>query len=169
MKSRRERWEPPLLSKETLKKPPFYSSPVNKGTKVQIFHQAQHSDVTGQILTPPRGARGRTTTSKTCPPLKDMKQQPKVGVTELKEKERDESSEKTRPVLALASDPRVCHPDNLSDEERAALLNEALKARALVVTMLYQDGTTQLDAEQVNQESSIKFKRRFPVSQEIYF
>ncbi|XP_062849422.1 DNA polymerase nu [Trichomycterus rosablanca] len=172
-------WEPTKLSKETSKIPrsletftkqtastpklssPSYSSSVNQGTKVQIFHQTQHNKATRQFLTPLKSAQAQ---GPTATKSKDKKHEPKVGVslsdhdnaaTEVKEqthqkedKGSSKSPEKTKLTLALTSDPRVCDASHLSEEERVCVLEEALKARALVVTMLYQDGTTQLDAEQ---------------------
>lgn len=51
--------------------------------------------------------------------------------------------------FSLTSDPRVCDTGRLSQEERERVCEEAERARALVVTMVYQDGTIQLDPEQV--------------------
>lgn len=65
------------------------------------------------------------------------------------DKPGDKTSETTKRTLALISDPRVCDTSRLSQEERVCVLEEAVRARALVVTMVYQDGTTQLDPEQV--------------------
>ncbi|XP_056628492.1 DNA polymerase nu-like isoform X2 [Triplophysa dalaica] len=50
--------------------------------------------------------------------------------------------------FSLTSDPRVCDTGRLSEEERGRVCEEAGRARALVVTMVYQDGTIQLDPEQ---------------------
>lgn len=52
-------------------------------------------------------------------------------------------------TTAITSDPRVRDARKLSQEERVRVLEEAGQARALVLTMVYQDGTTQLDPEQV--------------------
>lgn len=56
---------------------------------------------------------------------------------------------KSKPSLALTSDPRVCDVGRLSEREREDLLKEAGMARALVLTLVLQDGSTQLDTEQV--------------------
>uniref|UniRef100_A0A3B4ECC7 DNA-directed DNA polymerase family A palm domain-containing protein n=1 Tax=Pygocentrus nattereri TaxID=42514 RepID=A0A3B4ECC7_PYGNA len=63
-------------------------------------------------------------------------------------KERYAISASSRLTLALPSDARVCDTSRLSQEERVCVLEEASRARALVVSMVYQDGTTQLDPEQ---------------------
>ncbi|KAL0970169.1 hypothetical protein UPYG_G00238310 [Umbra pygmaea] len=48
----------------------------------------------------------------------------------------------------MTSDPRVKDAGRLSVEERVVVLEEARQASALVLTMVYQDGTTQMDPEQ---------------------
>lgn len=55
-------------------------------------------------------------------------------------------------AFSLISDPRVCDAGCVSQEERECILEETGKAKALVVTMVYQDGTTQLDPEQVSMQ-----------------
>lgn len=52
-------------------------------------------------------------------------------------------------TTVMTSDPRVKDAGRISQEERGRILEEASEARALVLTMVYQDGTTQLDPEQV--------------------
>uniref|UniRef100_A0A3P8ZGS3 DNA-directed DNA polymerase n=1 Tax=Esox lucius TaxID=8010 RepID=A0A3P8ZGS3_ESOLU len=51
-------------------------------------------------------------------------------------------------TTAITSDPRVRDAGKLSIEERGRALEEAGEAGALVLTMVYQDGTTQMDPEQ---------------------
>ncbi|XP_067117220.1 DNA polymerase nu [Osmerus mordax] len=51
-------------------------------------------------------------------------------------------------TAALTCDPRVKDAGKLGPEERGRVLEEARRARALVLTMVFQDGTTQLDPEQ---------------------
>ncbi|KAF0029208.1 hypothetical protein F2P81_018313 [Scophthalmus maximus] len=48
----------------------------------------------------------------------------------------------------LTSDPRVQAYGKLNTEEKIWMLEKARRAKALVLTMVYQDGTTQLDPEQ---------------------
>ncbi|XP_055792997.1 DNA polymerase nu [Salvelinus fontinalis] len=55
---------------------------------------------------------------------------------------------KTCLTTAMISDPRVRDAGKLSPEERGRVLEEAGQASALVLTMVYQDGTTQMDPEQ---------------------
>ncbi|KAK2899887.1 hypothetical protein Q8A73_013016 [Channa argus] len=48
----------------------------------------------------------------------------------------------------LVSDPRIKDSGKLKPDEKMQLLEEARQTKALVLTMVYQDGTTQLDQEQ---------------------
>ncbi|XDV18567.1 hypothetical protein PO909_024228 [Leuciscus waleckii] len=65
--------------------------------------------------------------------------------TDIKE---DGTTATSRGAFSLISDPRVCDTGRLSQEDRECMLEEVGKAKALVVTMVYQDGTIQLDPEQ---------------------
>nr|XP_020480267.1 DNA polymerase nu isoform X2 [Monopterus albus] len=51
-------------------------------------------------------------------------------------------------TATLTSDPRVKDSGTLNPDERMQMLKEAMQAKALVLTMVYQDGSTQLDPEQ---------------------
>lgn len=66
--------------------------------------------------------------------------------TDIKE---DGTTATSRGAFSLISDPRVCDTGRLSQEDRECMLEEVGKAKALVFTMVYQDGTIQLDPEQV--------------------
>ncbi|XP_073691896.1 DNA polymerase nu [Garra rufa] len=91
-------------------------------------------------------------------PQKDLKSQgcnksnrskPQSCETPLEtEKKEDGTTATARGAFSLTSDPRVCDTGRLSQEERECLFEEAGKAKAFVVTMVYQDGTIQLDPEQ---------------------
>ncbi|XP_071315801.1 uncharacterized protein [Trachinotus anak] len=48
----------------------------------------------------------------------------------------------------LTSDPRVKDSGKLNAEEKVQMLEKAGRAKTLVLTLVYQDGTTQLDPEQ---------------------
>lgn len=65
------------------------------------------------------------------------------------DRKEDGNSTISRGAFSLISDPRVCDTGRLSQEDREFMLEEVGKAKALVVTMVYQDGTIQLDPEQV--------------------
>ncbi|KAI2662786.1 DNA polymerase nu [Labeo rohita] len=80
------------------------------------------------------------------PSLSDSKQSYEIPAeTDRKE---DGTAATTRAAFSLTSDPRVCDTGCLSQEERKCLLEEAGKVKAFVVTMVFQDGTIQLDPEQ---------------------
>ncbi|XP_036966989.1 uncharacterized protein LOC119026649 isoform X5 [Acanthopagrus latus] len=51
-------------------------------------------------------------------------------------------------TAALTSDPRVTDCGKLNPEEKMLMLEKAGHAKALVLTLVYRDGTTQLDSEQ---------------------
>ncbi|XP_070849889.1 DNA polymerase nu [Chaetodon trifascialis] len=51
-------------------------------------------------------------------------------------------------TATLTSDPRVKDSGKLNPEEKMHMLERAEKAEVLVLTLVYQDGTTQLDPEQ---------------------
>ncbi|CAJ1086006.1 DNA polymerase nu [Xyrichtys novacula] len=51
-------------------------------------------------------------------------------------------------TASLTSDPRVKDSGRMNSEEKMQVLMEAGKAKALLLTLVYQDGTTQLDPEQ---------------------
>ncbi|XP_073330734.1 DNA polymerase nu [Pagrus major] len=51
-------------------------------------------------------------------------------------------------TAALTSDPRVRDCGKLNPEEKMVMLKKAGEAKALVLTLVYRDGTTQLDADQ---------------------
>lgn len=54
----------------------------------------------------------------------------------------------------LMSDPRVKDFGKLNPEEKIEILELARKARVLVLTLVYRDGTTQLDPEQVSRAAT---------------
>uniref|UniRef100_A0A3Q3MQU0 Polymerase (DNA directed) nu n=1 Tax=Mastacembelus armatus TaxID=205130 RepID=A0A3Q3MQU0_9TELE len=51
-------------------------------------------------------------------------------------------------TATLTSDPRIKDSGKLNQDEKMQMLEEAGQAKTLVLTMVYQDGTTQLDPEQ---------------------
>ncbi|KAM7366368.1 hypothetical protein PAMP_015814 [Pampus punctatissimus] len=58
-------------------------------------------------------------------------------------------------TAALTSDPRVKDSGKLSPDEKMQILEKAEQVEALVLTMVYRDGTTQLDPEQVLSRSQL--------------
>ncbi|XP_058841568.1 uncharacterized protein LOC117409093 [Acipenser ruthenus] len=53
-----------------------------------------------------------------------------------------------KPLLTVGSDAQICDAANLNAGERSRVLEEAAQAAAIVLTMVYQDGTSQLSTEQ---------------------
>ncbi|XP_041125306.1 uncharacterized protein LOC121326177 [Polyodon spathula] len=53
-----------------------------------------------------------------------------------------------KPLLTVGSDAQICDVANLNAEERSRVLEEVAEAAAIVLTMVYQDGTSQLSTEQ---------------------
>ncbi|KAL7880522.1 hypothetical protein SRHO_G00027760 [Serrasalmus rhombeus] len=157
---------------------PAFSSPLQQssiptGTKVKLLHQTQQSKST-ELLHPHKGALALNERPEQNSTLqkKQKKQDTKTTnhsyISEFPKQKRSASeidnqihpehpegvkeryaiSASSRLTLALPSDTRVCDASRLSQEERVCVLEEASRARALVVSMVYQDGTTQLDPEQ---------------------
>lgn len=165
------KWEPPHV---TLPQEPCsnHTSSISGDIKVQLIHQAQQSKGTRRFQNPLKSALnpGKIPVQTNNPLREHKKQDSKVEIISntpkaapqgrsasvMKEqihletdRDGDKTSETTKRTLTLTSDPRVCDASRLSQEERMCVLKEAERARALVVTMVYQDGTTQLDPEQV--------------------
>ncbi|KAL7875743.1 hypothetical protein AOLI_G00107060 [Acnodon oligacanthus] len=154
---------------------PVFSSPLQQssmptGSKVQLLHQTQQSKST-ELMNPHKSLNEQPEQNSTQQ-RKQKKQDTKTtnhsylsespkqkrSASEIDNqihpvhpegvKERYAISASSRLTLALPSDARVCDASRLSQEERVCVLEEASRARALVVSMVYQDGTTQLDPEQ---------------------
>lgn len=53
-------------------------------------------------------------------------------------------------TATMASDPRVKDCGKMNPDEKMEMLEKAQKAKLLVLTAVYRDGTTQLDPEQVS-------------------
>jgi len=53
-------------------------------------------------------------------------------------------------TATLTSDPRVKDSWKMNPDEKMQMLERAGKTKALVLTLVYRDGTTQLDPEQVS-------------------
>lgn len=58
-------------------------------------------------------------------------------------------------TATLTSDPRVKDSGKLDPDEKMKILEKAGKAMVLVLTLVYQDGTTQLDPEQVSRAGGL--------------
>lgn len=168
------KWEPRQSSQGTpeIESCSNRNSSVSGDAKVQLIHQAQQSRGRSQFLHPLKSIQNQEEMPvQTMTPLRECTKHesnveiipdiPKAArqrrsASEVNEqihpdrdRDGDKTKETTKCTLALTSDPRVCDASRLSQEERMCVLEEAASARVLVVTMVYQDGTTQLDPEQV--------------------
>lgn len=172
------KWKPSLSSpgphQITLSQEPCsnQTSSISGEAKMQLIHQAQQSEGTRQLLHTSKTPQNQDNmpVQTTTPSSKHKKQefnveiipdipeatQPRHSPSKVNDqiypesgRDRDNTSEKAKLTLALISDPRVCDASRLSQDERMCVMEEAVKARALVATMVFQDGTTQLDPEQV--------------------
>ncbi|XP_072544151.1 DNA polymerase nu [Salminus brasiliensis] len=140
-------------------------------TRVPLFHQSQQSKATKQLQNRLKAVQYLKERPMQTPTTQNeqMKQEPSAekssDISKLTRQKHtasmmnssvpsegnengDVTSASSKLTLALTSDSRVCDASHLSQEEKICVLEEAGRARALVVTMVYQDGKTQLDSQQ---------------------
>uniref|UniRef100_A0A8C9ZH83 Polymerase (DNA directed) nu n=1 Tax=Sander lucioperca TaxID=283035 RepID=A0A8C9ZH83_SANLU len=113
-------------------KPQTEVSPLHKTGKLLGVHkdtygpkqtrQIRQSIVEGRCPESARNTSKQTPSSVTCKPLKRAK--------------------------SLTSDPRVKDSGKMNPDEKMQMLEKVGKTKALVLTLVYRDGTTQLDLEQ---------------------
>ncbi|KAF7664462.1 hypothetical protein LDENG_00175690 [Lucifuga dentata] len=92
----------------------------------------------------------QTASPTTSQPPKQVKRGPDqamIGPKQLSSEPQNQTKTASL-TTALTSDPRVKDCGKLNAEERVRVLEEAGQAEVLVLTMVYQDGSTQLDPEQ---------------------
>ncbi|XP_076829841.1 DNA polymerase nu isoform X2 [Brachyhypopomus gauderio] len=159
-----------LWPKHTVSTLQFSSS--SSSSEVQVCHHTQQSGSTRQPLNPVKCARSWEKRPVECaPPRREREKQEhstqfhadiptpskqrrfasEVKDSQLnldKNTEGDMTSATSKLTLALTSDPRICDVSRLSREEGTCMLEEAGRAGALVATMVYLDGTTQMDPVQ---------------------
>ncbi|MGH0135596.1 UNVERIFIED_CONTAM: hypothetical protein FKN15_058271 [Acipenser sinensis] len=70
-----------------------------------------------------------------------------------------------KPLLTVGSDAHICDAANLNAGERSRVLEEAAQAAAIVLTMVYQDGTSQLSTEQ-NQKGALLNTQKYRTAAE---
>lgn len=97
--------------------------------------------------------------SLTCQPLKRKRNKcgPYQGISGPKRSHGGEpycQSKANYLTTTLTSDPRVKDCGKLNSDEKMEILESSRRAKALVLTLVYQDGTTQLDPEQVSRPGS---------------
>lgn len=124
------------------------------------IQQIQQKKEEGRCCEPASKAFKQTPSSVTCQPL--QRKQAKC-VPDQKINGPKISHEKTKPrkkhttsclTATLASDPRVKDCGKMNPDEKMEMLEKARKAKLLVLTAVYRDGTTQLDPEQVSRAYS---------------
>ncbi|XP_059211206.1 DNA polymerase nu [Centropristis striata] len=105
-----------------------------------------------------RNASKMTPSSKICKILKHKRAKcgpeqgnngPKISHKEAHGNNEPQTQSKAGCLTAsLTSDPRVKDSGKMNPDEKTQMLEKARKAKALVLTLVYRDGTTQLDPEQ---------------------
>ncbi|KAF1380707.1 hypothetical protein PFLUV_G00166660 [Perca fluviatilis] len=117
--------------------------------------QIWQSMVEGRCPESARNTFKQTPSSVTCKPLKRAKCGPDQGVNgpklsheEANGNEPQNQSKAGCLTAALTSDPRVKDSGKMNPDEKMQMLEKVGKTKALVLTLVYRDGTTQLDLEQ---------------------
>ncbi|XP_034757074.1 DNA polymerase nu isoform X2 [Etheostoma cragini] len=146
-------------------KPQTEVSPLHKTGKVLGVHkdphgpkqvrQIQQSMLEGRCPKSARNTSKKTQSSATCKPLNRTKCGPDEGIHGAKlshdEANGNESQNQSKAgclTATLTSDPRVKDSCKMNPDEKMQMLEELEKTKALVLTLVYRDGTTQLDLEQ---------------------
>ncbi|XP_078132745.1 DNA polymerase nu [Sander vitreus] len=146
-------------------KPQTEVSPLHKTGKVLGVHkdpygpkqtrQIRQSMVEGRCPESARNTSKQTPSSVTCKPLKRAKCGPDQGINgpklsheEANGNEPQNQSKAGCLTAALMSDPRVKDSGKMNPDEKMQMLEKVGKTKALVLTLVYRDGTTQLDLEQ---------------------
>uniref|UniRef100_UPI0037E9352C DNA polymerase nu n=1 Tax=Semicossyphus pulcher TaxID=241346 RepID=UPI0037E9352C len=153
------KWEPPRSSQEKSGEVSELKGAVPPG--VSLLHKSikQHKDqyAMKQIHQNKSEEMCQESSSAPCKPPKHKraKREPNQGKTGPKMShagpnggDHQNQSKAGCPTASLTSDPRVKDSGRLNPEEKMQMLEEAGKAKALVLTLVYRDGTTQLDPEQ---------------------
>ncbi|XP_056318778.1 DNA polymerase nu [Danio aesculapii] len=158
------RWEPPGLSQKAMCKKTFRNArfptqllhqvKVNGSMRMLKQRKAPQPMVKRQrhLLRPQKvsknkkGRKLNKSTKTSDPNLSGCKESSQI-LSETDRKE-DGTTTTSKGAFSLISDPMVCDTGRVSQEKRECILEETEKAKAFVVTMVYQDGTTQLDPEQ---------------------
>lgn len=121
--------------------------------------QIQQRMMEEKCFEPATKAFKQTPSSLTCQPLKYKRAKygpvqringPKISCVEANGGEPHNQSKVSYLTATVTSDPRVKDCGKLNPDERMEMVDKAGKAKALVLTLVYQDGTTQLDPEQVS-------------------
>ncbi|KAK5858675.1 hypothetical protein PBY51_002796 [Eleginops maclovinus] len=116
--------------------------------KTQQIRQSKVAERCREIA---RIASKQTPPSEPCKELKYKRAKqngPKISHDQADVNEPPTLSKASCVTATLASDPRVKDSGKMNPDERMQMLEEGRKSEALVLTLVYRDGTTQLDPEQ---------------------
>lgn len=121
--------------------------------------QIQQRMMEGKCYEPAMKAFRQTPSSVTRQPLKSKRAKcgpfrringPKMSCVEANGDEPHNQSKGCYLTPTLTTDPRVKDCGKLNPDEKTEMADKVGRAKALVLTLVYQDGTTQLDPEQVS-------------------
>lgn len=121
------------------------------------IQQIQQKEEEGRCCESATNALKQTPSSVTCQPLqrKQAKRVPdqKISGPKMSREKAKPRNQRTASCLTatLASDPRVKDCGKMNPDEKMEMLEKARRAKLLVLTAVYRDGTTQLDPEQVTE------------------
>ncbi|XP_041636065.1 DNA polymerase nu [Cheilinus undulatus] len=138
------------------------STPELSATSFQPQSKESHSNRLREVHKKPRTPKKsqqmkRSAAAESCcepPKHKRAKREPDQGKNGLKISQVLADGKRQHPSRAgcltafLTSDPRVKDSGKMNSEERMQILEDAGKAKVLALTLVYRDGTTQLDPEQ---------------------
>ena len=117
-----------------------------------------------------RNASRQIPSSVTCKPPKHKRakcgphqatNEPKTSHEGANTSEAQNRSKASCLASTLTSDPRVKDSGKLSPDEKMQMLEKAEQVKALVLTMVCRDGTSQLDPEQVSREAKTFLPKSF--------
>lgn len=105
-----------------------------------------------------RSTSKHTPCSVTCKKHKQGKREPDQAINMSQTSHERANTSEPRPrattgcLTTLISDPRIKDSGKLDQDEQMQLLEEVGQAKTLVLTMVYEDGSTQLDPKQVSRD-----------------
>ncbi|XP_034020021.1 DNA polymerase nu [Thalassophryne amazonica] len=135
-----KKWEPPRSSKESIAG--------GSGVGEQSWRKMGPAVTKERCEESDRLASEQTTASVLCKLSKHKRATNKPKSSHKGSGKTKRKSQASCLTTNLTSDPRVKNSEKLSDDDKRQMLDEAGRAKVLVMTMVYQDGTTQLDPEQ---------------------
>ncbi|KAI3375733.1 hypothetical protein L3Q82_004031 [Scortum barcoo] len=140
------------------REPPTKVSPSHKtGILLGVLKDPYSPKQTGQTKKEEKSCETTVAVSKQIPSLtcklkhKQTKYWPKMSHEGADDGDPQNQSKAGCLTATLTTDPRVKDSVKLNQDEKMQVLEKARKAKVLVLTLVYRDGTTQLDPEQVSQ------------------